>query len=164
MLINRLVTALVIAAASTASAVGAVPAAWATPTENYRDSGSDSFTTSKVCSDPIRVDSTWSIVIHTFYDAAGTATRLAFTGTTRISYTDLANGNTYAPNSSGPGTINLSTGQTWVRGSNAAVFSNDGVLMSTSGRIIYSADGSIISITGKQRSVCAALGTGDYGG
>jgi hypothetical protein len=137
------------------------PAAWAYPTDNTPDSGQDSFTTSHLCSDPVRVDSAWDIIIHTYYDQAGNAVRLAFTGTTRITYTDLANGNSYSPNSSGPGTIDLTTGESWVRGSNAAVFNPDGVLVATSGRIVYDANGNIVSIVGTQRPVCAELGAQD---
>jgi hypothetical protein len=139
-------------------------AAAATPTDNTRASGSDSFVAARTCSDPVRVDSTWDIVIHTDYDAAGTATRLQFTGATRITFTDLVNGNSYAPNSSGPGTVDLATGWTWTRGGSAAVFNQDGVLVATSGRIVYDADGNIVRITGTQRPVCAALGTVDLAG
>ena len=139
-------------------------AAAGTPTDNTRASGSDSFVAMKTCSDPIRVDSSWDIMMHTYYNASGAATRLQFTGTTRITFTDLTNGNSYSPNSSGPGTVDLATGETWTRGSSAAVFNDAGQLVATSGRIVYDADGNIVSIRGTQRPVCAALGAVDFAG
>jgi hypothetical protein len=140
--------------------VGAALAA----TDNTRVSGSDSFVARHTCADPIRVDSSWDEVMHTYYDSSGQATRLQFTGTVRITYTDLANANSYSPNSSGPSTVDLTSGDTWVRGANGAVFSDDGVLESTNGRIVYDADGNIISIVGRQVPVCAQLGTTPYSG
>jgi hypothetical protein len=149
----------VIAGCTVPVALAGAAAGAATPPDNLRTTGSDSFVTTTTCADPVRVDSTWDVMVHVQYDATGSASRLMFTGTTRITYTDLANGHSYSPNSSGPGTVDLATGQTWLRGSNGAVFTNDGVLVSTTGRIIEDADGNIVSIRGAQRPVCAALGT-----
>jgi hypothetical protein len=130
----------------------------ATPTDNTRDSGSHAFTSTRFCDVPVRIESSWDAMVHTFYDASGTATRLAFTGTVRISYTNTVTGASFSPNSSGPGTIDLATGQTWIRGSNGAVVSSDGILTTTEGRIIYDAAGDIISIVGHVRPVCEEIG------
>jgi hypothetical protein len=146
----------------TAIAAGGVigsASARAVPPDNTRQSGSDSFITRNTCADPVRVDSQWSVVVHTHYDAAGDQTRVQYTGTTRITYTDLTNLNSYSPNSSGPGTYDTVSGATVIRGSNGAVFNNDGILVSTSGRIVYDANFNIVSIVGKQRPVCTMLAT-----
>jgi hypothetical protein len=150
----------VLAGIALVAAIALAPAgrANASPADNSRSSGADSFTATGLCSDAIRVDSSWDVVIHTYYDASGTAVRLAFTGTTRITYTDLANGNSYSPNSSGPGTVDLTSGASWVRGSNGAVFNDAGVLVSTDGRIVYDSSGAIVRISGHQTPVCEALG------
>jgi hypothetical protein len=47
-----------------------------------------------------------------------------------------------------------------VRGSNGTIFTDEGIL-ATHGRIALDAEGSVISITGKQTGVCVALGTAD---
>lgn len=131
----------------------------ATPTDNTRTVGTDSFTQRHVCTDPIRVDTTWDEMVHTYYDKAGDATRMSFTGTVNVTFTDVVTGAAYSPTSSGPSTYDLATGQSWLRGGNAVVINDDGVVVSTTGRIVYDADFNIISIVGHQQPVCAALGT-----
>lgn len=133
--------------------------AGATPTDNVKMSGTTSYIDHYNCADDMRVDSTWDVMVHVFYDAAGFAKRLEFTGPITITYTDLVNGHTFSPNSSGPGTVDLAAGTAWVRGSNAAIWTNDGVLESTDGRIIYDANGNMIRLDGHARPVCEALGT-----
>ena len=43
------------------------------------------------------------------YDKAGNATRVSFTGKVTVTYTNLTNGSTYSPNSSGPRISRAST-------------------------------------------------------
>ena len=128
--------------------------------DNRRISGDYAFTATRLCVDPIHVEGTYDEMMHAYYDANGDAIRLSFTGTVTVKYTDLVSHNTFSPNSSGPGTTDLATGQTIVRGSNGTIFTDEGVL-ATNGRIVFDADGNIISITGKQTGVCEALGTTD---
>ena len=127
--------------------------------ENQKISGSFSFTDSRTCATPIQVAGSYEEQMHTFYGNAGVATRLAFTGKVRITYTNVATGATYSPNSSGPGTIDLQSGQTVIRGGNGALFNNEGVLVSTDGRVVLDATGNVISLTGRSTDVCTQLGT-----
>lgn len=127
--------------------------------DNVRISGSYSFVAHKTCVDPVRVAGSYDEMQHTFYDDAGNATRMAFTGTVRVTYTNLTNGSTYSPNSSGPGTIDLATGQTVIRGGTGTVFDSNGNLIATDGRLVLDADGNVISIVGHQTDVCTRLGS-----
>ena len=95
--------------------------------------------------------------MHTFYDNNGNAIRLAFTGKVVITYTNVRTGVTYRPNSSGPGTIDLQTGQITTRGSNGAFFDANGNLVATNGRTVLDASGNVISITGHSTDICARL-------
>jgi hypothetical protein len=156
--IGRLVGNFVLTAAAWIATPFAA-AATAAPTDNERATGAGTFIDRATCADPVRVDYSYDIVIHTFFNAAGDAYRMIFTGTNRITFTDIASGTTYSPNSSGPGTVDLPAGTTWVRGRNGAVFLPDGTLVSAAGRIIYDADGNIISIVGQAQGVCQTLGT-----
>jgi hypothetical protein len=127
--------------------------------ENEKLAGSFSFTDSHTCAAPIQVDGAYDEQMHTFYDNAGVATRLAFTGKVKITYTNASTGATYSPNSSGPSTIDLQSGQTVMRGGNGAVFNNEGVLVATDGRVVLDAAGNVISLTGRSTDVCTQLGT-----
>ena len=140
-------------------ALVSAPVALAGASDNQRITGSDSFVARRVCTDPILVESSWSEVMHTFYDGTGEPTRMSFTGTVRITYTNLTTGVTFSPNSSGPGTLDLDTGELVIRGNNGFIFSNDGIVISTSGRIVIDPDGLITSMTGHQVDVCTAVGS-----
>jgi hypothetical protein len=153
---RRVSLALVGAAAIVAAVVGFTSMAHAA--ENERITGSSSFTDSSTCVDPIHVDGVYNEMMHTFYDTNGNATRIAFTGNVTITYTDLVNGHKYRPNTAGPGTVDLAAGQVILRGGNGAIFTDQG-LLATDGRLVLDLDGNLISITGRQTGVCAALGT-----
>jgi len=71
--------------------------------DNFKISGSYAFTDNALCSVPIRVAGSYDEMMHTFYDNAGDAFRMSFTGKVLVTYTNLATGATYSPNSSGPG-------------------------------------------------------------
>jgi hypothetical protein len=131
----------------------------ATAAENSKISGSFSFTAHHICADPIRVDSSYDETMHVYVDSSGTPIRLAFTGTVTALYTDLVTGTTYEPSSSGPGTVDLATGQSISRGGNGFVFNSDGVLVATDGRVVFDANGNVISVIHHETAVCAALGT-----
>jgi hypothetical protein len=126
---------------------------------NEKITGSFSFTDSRTCATPIQVAGSYNEQMHTYYDNAGVATRLAFTGKVQITYTNLSTGATYSPNSSGPSTVDLQNGQTVLRGGNGALFNNDGNLVSTDGRVVLDASGNVISLTGHSTGVCTQLGT-----
>ena len=111
------------------------------------------------CVDPIRVVSSYDEVMHTFYDNEGNAIRLEFTGKVTIEYTNLTTGATYRPNSSGPGRVDLLSGQVVLRGSNGSMFDANGVLIATNGRAVLDLDGNIISLTGHVVDVCQKLGS-----
>ena len=121
--------------------------------------GSVAFTANRLCVDPIRVEESFNEMMHTFYDNDGDAIRLSFTGVVTIKFTNLTNGATYSPNSSGPGTVDLASGQSIVRGSNGAIVDANGNLIATNGRLVLDADGNIISIVGHQADVCTKLGS-----
>jgi hypothetical protein len=127
--------------------------------DNARISGSFSFVDRHTCSDPIRVDGSFNEVMHAYYDANGNAIRLAFTGPVSITYTNTVTGATYKPNSSGPSTVNLETGQQVLRGGNGAVFDSNGVLIATDGRVILDADGNPISLPRHVSDVCTSVGS-----
>jgi len=126
--------------------------------DNFKISGSYAFTDNALCSVPIRVAGSYDEMMHTFYDNAGDAFRMSFTGKVLVTYTNLATGATYSPNSSGPGTLDLATGQTVARGGNGTLFDENGNLIATDGRVVLDADFNIISITGHQTDVCPRVG------
>ena len=125
--------------------------------DNYRISGSFSYVDSEICADPVQVDSTYNQMIHSFYDKAGNATSVSFTGKVTVAYTNLTNHATYSPNVSGPGTIDLATWQTVYRG--GGIFDSNGHFIAADGRVVTDAHGNIISIVGHQTDVCAMLGS-----
>ena len=129
--------------------------------DNYRISGSVSFTANQHMQ---RADSSRRLIRrdgpHLFYDNAGNAIRMSFTGNVLVTYTNLTTGATYSPNTSGPGTQDLATGQNVLRGGNGTLFDQDGNLIATDGRVVLDADFNIISITGHQTDVCARLDAG----
>ena len=84
---------------------------------------------------------------------------MSFTGMVRITYTNLTTGETYEPVSSGPGTVDLSTGFSVIRGGNGALFDNNGVLISTNGRIVLDENGQIVSLSGRTTDVCSKIGS-----
>ena len=126
--------------------------------DNFRISGSSSFVDNGMCVDPVQIDSTYDQTIHSFYDKAGNATRVSFTGKAKTTYTNLTNGATYSPNTSGLGTIDLATWQTVFRGGGNTV-DNSGRFIATDGRLILDSHGNIISIVGHQTDVCSTLGS-----
>jgi hypothetical protein len=81
-----------------------------------RITGSFSFTDDFFCADQFLVEGSYDEVMHTYYAKFGKAIRIAFTGDVRITFTNLVNGMSYRPNTSGPGTVDLSTGQSIVAG------------------------------------------------
>jgi len=105
---RRIVVSTVGAVALAAGVVGVVSNASAA--ENDKQSGAYTFTVSNICVDPIRVAGSYDEMVHTLYNQDGEAVRMSFTGTVTVTYTDLANGRTFSPNSSGPGTVDLATG------------------------------------------------------
>lgn len=156
---SRPARCIIAAACGVGTLVATSQALAASPTTNVRISGSATFVDETTCADPIQVASTWDEMMHVFYNSAGAPTRLAFTGFVSITYKDLSSGSVYSPNSSGPGTIDLASGDTIVRGGNGAVFGPNGELLAINGRTVYDADGNVISIYGHQTRVCTALGT-----
>jgi fructose-1,6-bisphosphatase/inositol monophosphatase family enzyme len=132
----------------------------ATAADNEKISGTYSFTVLHACADPIHGEGAYHEMMHTYSNSQGDAFRISFTGTVTVTYTNLVNGRTITPASSGPGTVDLATGQVILRGSNGTVFTDDG-LLATNGKIVLDAEGNVISITGHQTGVCAALGTTD---
>jgi hypothetical protein len=125
--------------------------------DNFKTSGSFSYLNEGICADPVQVDGTYDETIHVFSDKAGNATRLSFTGKVKLTYTNLKNGSKYSPNTSGPATTDLATGQTVFRG--GGTFDTNGRFVATNGRLVMDAYGHIISITGHQTDVCAVLGS-----
>src|SRR4051812_16728923 len=127
--------------------------------DNFKISGSYSFTANHLCADPIRIEGSYDEMVHTFYDNSGNAVRMSFTGKVTVKYTNLSTGKTYSPNSSGPGTLDLATGQTVARGGNGTMFDSNGNLIATDGRVVLDASFNIISIVGHQTDVCTKLGS-----
>lgn len=127
--------------------------------DSTRLTGSFSFVDSAICSDPVRVEGSYDEVMHTFYDQTGDPVRLAFTGKVSITYTNLSTGASYSPNSSGPATVDLQTGQAVLRGGNGALFGSNGVLMATDGHVVLDAAGKPISLNGQTVDICAQLGS-----
>ena len=125
--------------------------------DNFKISGSYSYVDNGICADPVQVDGTYNEMLHSFYDNAGNGTRVSFTGKVTVKYTNLTNGSKYSPNVSGPGTIDLATGQTVYRG--GGVFDSSGRFIATDGRLVVDSHGNIISIVGHQTDVCAMLGS-----
>ncbi len=111
------------------------------------------------CVDPIRADWTANEVFRTFLSSSGEPIRLQVTGRATTTFTDLVNGRTYSPPSSGPGTYDLRTGALVLRGGNAAVVDQQGRLVSTRGRVVLDADNNMISLVGRAVDVCSRLGT-----
>ncbi len=140
-------------------ASASVTAAGSAAADNTKISGSYSFTAHHICTDPIRVVGSYDEMLHTFYDTSGSAVRLSFTGKNLITYTNLTTGATYSPNSSGPGTIDLRSGQSVIRGGNGFLFDSNGILVATDGRVVLDADGNVISATGHVVGVCEHLGS-----
>jgi hypothetical protein len=136
-----------------------IVAASAAAADNIKLTGSFSFTDTTTCVDPIQVASSYDEQMHTFYDNDGNAIRLSFTGKVDITYTNLNTGATYVPDSSGPATVDLQSGQTVLRGGNGAFFDPNGVLLATDGRTVLDANGNLISMVGHQKGVCDQLGT-----
>jgi hypothetical protein len=151
----RRITATTVTATALTLALAAVPAVGA---DHERLAGSFAFTDSRTCTAPIGVVGAFDEQEHIYYDSAGVAVRLAFTGRVTITYTNLENGRVYQPNSAGPSTVDLATGQTILRGGNGALFDNDATLIATTGRVVLDADNNIISLTGRRNEVCAKLG------
>jgi flagellar basal body rod protein FlgG len=147
--------------AATLATIGALVAATAVASaaENIRISGSFSFVDQDTCVNPIRVDGSYDETMHTYLDRSGNPVRLAFTGPVSISYTNTVTGALYAPNSSGPSTVNLQTGQDVLRGGNGALFDSNGVLISTDGRVVLDANGDPISLPGHIIDVCTRVGS-----
>lgn len=127
--------------------------------DNFKISGGYSYVDTGICADPVQVDTAYDEMIHSFYDKAGNATRVSFTGRVTVTYTSLTNGSTYSPNSAGPGTIDLATYQSVFRGGNGAVVDNDGHLIATDGRLVLDSHGNIVSLAGRQTDVCSMLGS-----
>lgn len=139
---------------------GGASQAPASAAENTRISGSFSFVDRSACHDPVSVAYSYDEQMHTYYDKSGNPTRISFTGKVVIEYTNLSTGAIYTPNSSGPGMIDLATGQTTLRGGNGAVFTASG-LITTDGRLVLDAEGEVISLVHHQVSVCEAVGSAD---
>ena len=139
--------------------VAAIVVPVSTAADNTKLVGSFSFTDTTTCVDPIQVAGSYDEQMHTFYDQNGNATRISFTGKVNVAYINLNTDATYAPNSSGPGTIDLQTGQTVLRGGDAAFFDQNGTLLATDGRIVLDANGTAISTVGHEDNVCAELGS-----
>ena len=127
--------------------------------DNSKISGSYSFTAHHLCADPVRVDGSYDEQVHIYYDQNGNPTRLAFTGKNLITYTNLTTGAVFRPNSSGPGTTDLASGQTVIRGGNGFVIDSNGVLIATDGRVVLDAAGNVVSLVGRATDVCARLGS-----
>src|SRR5438270_11749020 len=142
---------------SVCTVLGGAVAMSAVAADNTKISGSYSYVDNGLCADPVQVDGTYNEMIHSFYDNAGNATRFSFTGKVTVTYTNLTNGSTYSPNVSGPGTIDVATGQTAYRG--GATFDSSGHFIATDGRVVVDAHGNIISIVGHQTDVCSMLGS-----
>jgi hypothetical protein len=153
---SRRARALVLSAAAVMSGLGAwTVSASAADNSRITDTFDDVL---PFCADPIRAQGLVDEVLHVYYDRAGDPIRLAITGKVKVTLTNLATGATFSPNISGPLTIDLATGQPVSRGGTLFV-DNDGRLVVTNGRVVVAADGSILSIFGRVRSVCEELGT-----
>lgn len=150
---------LLLVAAGLSAAASLMVASTASGATNFRITGSYSFTSKNLCADWILISGTYDEMVHLFYDQNGNEIRDSFTGTVTVSYTNLTTGDTFTPNSSGPATVDLATGETVLRGSNGSVFDNDNQLIATQGRIVLDADGFIKSIVGHSINVCEALGS-----
>jgi hypothetical protein len=126
--------------------------------ENTRISGSFSFVDRKTCHDAVSVAYSYDEQMHIYHDKSEDPTRITFTGKVVIEYTNLSTGATYTPNSSGPGTVDLATGQTTLRGGNGTIFTESG-LVATDGRLVLDAGGNVISLVHHETSVCQAVGS-----
>src|SRR5262249_13768677 len=94
-----------------------------------------------------------------YYDKAGNAIRVAITGQLSFTFTNLTTGASYSPNSAGPKTVDLLTGQSILRGGDGVMLDSNGVLVAADGRIVTDAAGNIISITGHAVGVCQQIGS-----
>ena len=154
---RRFTLATVVGATAITAVVGTVSVANAADNDKSFV-GTYSYTTTEMCTDPVHVEGVYDEMVHIFYNNDGEAIRASFTGKVTVTYTDEVSGSTFNPNSSGPGTVDLLTGQAILRGSNGFVVTDQGVV-STHGRLVLDGDGTVISMTGNQTGVCAALGT-----
>ena len=158
MTVSRLFRSVLLVATLCAAALSLVSEAGAADTRNFKVSGSYSYVDPTICTDPVQVDGSYDEMVHVYFDSDGNAIRIQFTGFVSIAYKNLTTGATYAPNSSGPGTIDLS-GQTVIRGGNGAVFDSNGILVATDGRAVLDDHGNLVSLTGHSVDVCAKLGS-----
>ena len=131
----------------------------ASAADNHKISFSFSFVDHFDCADPVQISSAGDEMVHKFYDADGNLIRLSFTGNVIIEFTDLTTGTTYRPNSSGPGTTDITTGWTTVRGHNGAILAGDIGIFTTAGRVLIDPDGVPVDMPNHVISVCEALGT-----
>ena len=127
--------------------------------DNMKISGTYSYVDTGLCAAPVQVDGTYNETIHSFYDNAGNEIRVSFTGKVTVTYTNLANGSTYSPNTAGPGTIDLATHQTVIRGGNGSFVDSSGRLIATDGRLVLDSHGNVVSLVGHQTDVCSELGS-----
>ena len=148
---------LLLVAAGFAAATSLLIVSAASGADNFRITGSYSFTLKHMCADWILVSGTYDEMVHVFYDRNGNEIRDGFTGTVTVSYTNLTTGDTFTPNSSGPGTFYLDTGETVIRGSNGSIFDNNDQLIATNGRIVLDENGFIKSIVGHSVNICEAV-------
>jgi hypothetical protein len=152
---SRRARALVLSTAAVMSGLGAwTVSASAADNSRITDTFNDVL---PLCADPIRAQGIVDQVLHIYYDRAGDPVRVAFTGKVTVTLTNLATGATFSPNISGPLTFDLVTAQAVARGGTLFV-DNDGRLVVSNGRVLI-ADDSVVSIFGRVRSVCEALGT-----
>jgi hypothetical protein len=137
--------------------IGSISPGVAAAADNSKLVGTLSFYDNS-CTSPVHVDGTYSQTIHIYYDQAGNPIRIALTGTSTITWTNLDTGATYSPNVSGPVATDLLSGQTYLRGGNVW-FSPAGILTVYDGRVVLDADANEIFVAGHQAGVCAALGS-----
>jgi hypothetical protein len=156
---SRVLNSLLAPILGVAAAVGAtVLPGTAHATDNTKLAGEYHFVDTLDCADPVVVHSIYDEMAHTYIGPDGMPVAKRYTGKVAIQCTDLTNGRTFRPNSSGPGLDVLATGVSIVRGANGAVFIGDG-LFATNGPLLYDADGNLVSWPHHMVSVCAALGT-----
>lgn len=144
---------------SACGVIAGVAAMSAVAADNFRISGSYSYADPGLCADPIQVAGTYDQTLHSFYDNAGNETRVSFTGKVTVTYTNMTSMATYSANASGPGTIDLATHQTVLRGGDGGLFDTSGRYIATDGRVVLDSHGNIISIVGHQTDVCSKVGS-----
>jgi hypothetical protein len=108
------------------------------------------------CVDTLNVHLVVFQVAHQYADRDGTDTRQAITGKLKITFTNVRTGATFSPNTSGPLTLDLVTGEIVVRGGNVGPI--DGVYTLTNGRLVVS-NGELTRIPHHQIDVCSAVGS-----